>query len=108
MRPHPSLKPQAFLRELVLAALPTGAGVILDPFMGSGSTIAAAEALGLESMGVELHVPYFELATAAVPKLAAIIVRKPQGLSPAPLDAVNAGLIDPPLAPVVLNRKALS
>ena len=44
---HPSLKPQAFMRQLVHAVLPLGEGVILDPFMGSGSTVAAAEALGL-------------------------------------------------------------
>src|SRR5437016_6669211 len=40
--PHPSLKPQSFLRQIVRAALPFGQGVILDPFMGSGSTVAAA------------------------------------------------------------------
>jgi site-specific DNA-methyltransferase (adenine-specific) len=40
--PHPSLKPQAFMRQIVRAALPLGVGTILDPFMGAGSTIAAA------------------------------------------------------------------
>jgi len=45
--PHPSLKPQSFLRQIVRAALPLGEGVILDPFMGSGSTIGAAVACGL-------------------------------------------------------------
>ncbi len=43
---HPSLKPQSFLRQLVHAALPLGVGIIADPFMGSGSTIAATAALG--------------------------------------------------------------
>jgi hypothetical protein len=43
---HPSLKPQAFLRRVVYSSLPLGNGVVLDPFMGSGSTIAAAEAVG--------------------------------------------------------------
>ena len=38
---HPSLKPQAFMRQVVRAALPLGEGVVLDPFMGGGSTIAA-------------------------------------------------------------------
>ena len=37
----------------VRAALPMEEGVILDPFMGSGSTIAAATAMGLESVGLE-------------------------------------------------------
>src|SRR6185503_16172150 len=36
--PHPSLKPQAFMRQIVRAILPMGKGVILDPFMGGGST----------------------------------------------------------------------
>ncbi|HEX7344616.1 MAG TPA: DNA methyltransferase, partial [bacterium] len=37
--PHPSLKPQHLIRQLVRAALPLKKGIILDPFMGSGSTI---------------------------------------------------------------------
>lgn len=67
---HPSLKPQAFMRQLVRAALPLQQGVILDPFMGGGATIAAAEALGHESIGVELDAEYFALARAAIPRLA--------------------------------------
>ncbi len=68
--PHPSLKPQHFLRQLVRAALPLSEGVILDPFMGSGSTIAAAAACGLRSIGLEVNKEYFELATKAIPALA--------------------------------------
>lgn len=68
--PHPSLKPQLLLRQLVRAALPLGKGIILDPFMGSGSTIAAAEAMGLHSIGVEKNREYFEMARAAIPALA--------------------------------------
>jgi site-specific DNA-methyltransferase (adenine-specific) len=68
--PHPSVKPQHFLRQLVRAALPLSEGVILDPFMGSGSTIAAAAACGLRSIGLEVNTPYFELATKAIPALA--------------------------------------
>ncbi|MBM3473313.1 MAG: site-specific DNA-methyltransferase [Armatimonadetes bacterium] len=68
--PHPSLKPQAFLRQLVRAALPLGEGTILDPFMGSGSTIAAAAALGLRAIGLEADPQYFAMAEAAIPRLA--------------------------------------
>ena len=46
LAPHPSLKPQAFLRQIVRAVLPIGPGIILDPFAGAGSTLAAAEAIG--------------------------------------------------------------
>jgi len=69
--PHPSLKPQCFLRKLVRAALPLGKGVILDPFMGSGSTIAAAAACGLRSVGIEINPDYFATAPKAIPLLAA-------------------------------------
>lgn len=72
LAPHPSLKPQAFLRRLTLAALPLGEGTILDPFMGSGSTLAAAAAVGHASIGVEIDSFYFTLATRAIPKLMAL------------------------------------
>ena len=71
LAPHPSLKPQHFLRQLVKAALPLGKGVILDPFMGSGSTIAAALACGLDSIGLEVNREFFDMAQRAIPKLAA-------------------------------------
>ena len=44
--------------------------VIADPFMGSGSTVAAAEALGLSCVGVERYQDYFDMAKKAVPTLA--------------------------------------
>ncbi|MGI8732968.1 MAG: DNA-methyltransferase [Pyrinomonadaceae bacterium] len=72
--PHPSLKPQNFLRKIVRASLPLGEGTILDPFMGSGSTIAAAQACGLFSLGLEVRKEYFAMAEGAIPKLAAITV----------------------------------
>lgn len=67
---HPSLKPQAFMRQVVRAILPLGKGIVLDPFAGSGSTLAAAEALGYESVGVELDPDYAELAARSIPLLA--------------------------------------
>ncbi|WP_177313432.1 DNA-methyltransferase [Burkholderia ubonensis] len=70
--PHPSLKPQAFMRQIVRAVLPLGQGVVLDPFMGAGSTLAAANAIGYESCGVEVDSEFFALATNAVPQLAAL------------------------------------
>src|SRR5947208_10165990 len=68
--PHPSLKPQSFLRQIVRASLPLSQGTILDPFMGSGSTIAAAEACGLASIGLEVREEYYEMAVSAIPQLA--------------------------------------
>ncbi len=69
LAPHPSLKPQAFLRQVVRAILPLGKGVVLDPFAGSGSTIAAAEHIGYESIGVESDLEYLQLAQSAIPLL---------------------------------------
>jgi site-specific DNA-methyltransferase (adenine-specific) len=71
---HPSLKPQAFVRQIVWAALPLGRGILLDPFMGSGSTIAAALYLGYESIGIEIDPEYFTMAQSAIPALAALQV----------------------------------
>lgn len=67
---HPSLKPQALMRQLVHASLPLGKGIVLDPFMGSGATIAAATTLGLRSVGIEKDADFFDLARTAIPKLA--------------------------------------
>lgn len=69
LAPHPSLKPQAFLRQVVRALLPLGEGIVLDPFAGAGSTLAAAEAIGYASIGIEKDVRYFEMACKAIPKL---------------------------------------
>ena len=73
--PHPSLKPQAFLRQLVRAVLPLGEGVVFDPFAGAGSTLAAAEAVGYESIGVEKDDKYFSLASTSIPKLISFRVK---------------------------------
>lgn len=73
--PHPSLKPQAFLRKLVRGVLPLGKGVVLDPFAGAGSTLAAAEAVGYASIGVEKDPRYFDVACTAMPKLAGLLVK---------------------------------
>lgn len=67
---HPSLKPQRFMRQIVRAALPLGEGIVLDPFMGAGSTLAAAEFNGYESIGLERDPDYFGVAVQAVPRLA--------------------------------------
>jgi len=68
--PHPSLKPQDFMRQVVRAALPLGTGIVLDPFMGGGSTIAAAVAVGYDSVGIELDAAFFAATEKAIPLLA--------------------------------------
>lgn len=66
---HPSIKPQSFLRRVVYASLPLGVGMVADPFMGSGSTIAAAEAIGLCGVGIERFQDYYDMARVAIPRL---------------------------------------
>ncbi|MDA8204086.1 MAG: DNA methyltransferase [Chloroflexi bacterium] len=70
--PHPSVKPQAFLRQVVKAMLPTGEGTVLDTFAGCATTLAACEAVGIDGIGVEVDPIYFDLASKAIPKLAAL------------------------------------
>jgi site-specific DNA-methyltransferase (adenine-specific) len=67
---HPSLKPQSFLRKLVYSSLPLGQGIVADPFMGSGSTVAAAEAVGYSCLGVERLAEYFSISQQAITQLA--------------------------------------
>ena len=74
--PHPSLKPQEFLRCVVRAVLPLGEGVVLDPFAGSGSTLAAANAVGYESIGLEKDPAYYQMAIKAIPALAALAANR--------------------------------
>lgn len=80
LAPHPSLKPQAFLRQLVRAVLPLGEGIVLDTFAGSGSTLAAAEHVGYSSIGVENDPHYFEIAKRSIPMLATVKLTAAQTL----------------------------
>jgi DNA modification methylase len=73
---HPSLKPQSFLRQVVRAVLPLGEGVVLDPFAGSGSTLAAALAIGYRSIGIETDRHYVEIARRAIVPLSRLRVRE--------------------------------
>lgn len=75
LAPHPSLKPQAFMRKIVRAVLPLGEGIVCDPFAGAGSTLAAAEAVGYASVGIERDTRYFATASQSIPKLATLKIR---------------------------------
>jgi DNA modification methylase len=74
--PHPSLKPQSFLRQLVRASLPLGSGIVYDPFAGSGSTLAAAQAVGYHAVGTERDAKYYRMGCKAVTGLAALKVKE--------------------------------
>ena len=60
------------MRQVVYAALPLGEGIIVEPFMGSGSTVAAAEAMGVSCIGIERYTEYYEMSRTAIPQLAGL------------------------------------
>jgi site-specific DNA-methyltransferase (adenine-specific) len=64
------------MRQIVRAALPLGEGIVLDPFMGGGSTIAAACAVGYQSIGIESDPEFYQMAVQAIPRLAALVPGK--------------------------------
>ena len=93
--PHPSLKPQAFMRQIVRAALPLGEGIVLDPFMGGGSTIAAAVALGYQSIGIESDDEFYRIAVQAIPRLAALTIHDNGASESRAIDVYQRSLFEP-------------
>jgi len=64
---HPTVKPTELMRYLCRLVTPKG-GIVLDPFMGSGSTGKAAILEGFHFVGIELDPDYFEIACARIEK----------------------------------------
>ncbi len=62
---HPTVKPVTLMSYLCKLVTPSG-GIILDPFMGSGSTGIAAQLEGFDFIGIELEQDYFEIAKARI------------------------------------------
>jgi DNA modification methylase len=59
---HPTMKPTDLMRYLCRLVTPPE-GIVLDPFMGSGSTGKAAMLEGFQFIGIERDAEYFEIAT---------------------------------------------
>ncbi|NBU72023.1 MAG: site-specific DNA-methyltransferase [Bacteroidetes bacterium] len=58
---HPTVKAQKLMRYLCRLITPPG-GIVLDPFMGSGSTGMAAKSEGFEFIGIEKEDEYFSIS----------------------------------------------
>jgi site-specific DNA-methyltransferase (adenine-specific) len=54
---HPTQKPEKLIAKLILASCPAG-GVVLDPFLGSGTTSVVAKKLGRKYVGIEMNEEY--------------------------------------------------
>jgi site-specific DNA-methyltransferase (adenine-specific) len=63
--PHPTVKPTDLMRYLCRLITPPN-GIVLDPFMGSGSTGKAAMAEGFRFVGIEREAEYIEIARARI------------------------------------------
>ncbi|MFM9967254.1 MAG: DNA-methyltransferase [Burkholderiales bacterium] len=62
---HPTQKPLALIERMVRASCPVG-GVVLDPFMGSGTTAIAAARHGRRFIGFEINPDYIAIAQRRV------------------------------------------
>jgi len=62
---HPTVKPTDLMRYLCRLVTPKG-GTVLDPFMGSGSTLKAAELEGFSAIGIEIDPEYCEIARSRI------------------------------------------
>lgn len=54
---HPTQKPEKLIAKLILASCPVG-GIVLDPFLGSGTTSVVAKKLGRQYVGIEMNEEY--------------------------------------------------
>jgi site-specific DNA-methyltransferase (adenine-specific) len=77
---HPTVKPTDLMAYLIRLVTPKG-GIVLDPFMGSGSTGKAAVREGMDFIGIERENEYFEIAKSRIEyeRNKPIIVETPAG-----------------------------
>lgn len=66
---HPTVKPLALMRYLITLITPPN-GMVLDPFLGSGSTLVAAKELGFSGRGIESDPEYIKIANKRIENVA--------------------------------------
>jgi len=96
---HPTQKPEALLARVLLTSSRPG-DVVLDPFLGSGTTGAVAKRLGRNFVGIERDAGYFAAASA---RIGAVETLPPSALNAAPakrqapkvpfINVIEAGLL---------------
>ena len=59
---HPTVKPISLMKYILKLLAPPSNPICLDPFAGSGSTLLAAKELGINCIGIEKELEYFEIA----------------------------------------------
>jgi modification methylase len=98
---HPTQKPEALLHRIILASSQAG-DVVLDPFLGSGTTAVVAKRLGRSFIGIERDKAYAEAAEARLEALAPLdkdalqVAKGKRGEARIPFGAlVELGLISP-------------
>lgn len=85
---HPTEKPWRLMSEIITDFTNPGE-LILDPFMGSGTTLVAAMRTGRRAIGIEMNPSYFEMACQRVHNA----FRQPDLFIPAPVAPVQESLI---------------
>lgn len=60
---HPTVKPISLMKYIITLLAPPGNPIMLDPFLGSGTSLVAAKELGISAIGIEKEKEYVEIAT---------------------------------------------
>ena len=85
---HPTVKPLALMRWLVRLVTPPG-GLVLDPFLGSGTTAQAARAEGFRCIGIELELDHLPLIVARLDARPPTAIGAERAVDGEPLDLLD-------------------
>lgn len=66
---HPTLKPLKLMEYLIKLVMPPKDGIIIDPFMGSGTTLLACKQLGIKCIGIETSEEYCQMAVSRLKQM---------------------------------------
>ncbi len=86
-REHPTMKPVELIRRCLSNSCPSG-GIVLDPFCGSGSTLIAAELLGMSGYAIELSPAYCDVILARLEAATGVAPRR-EGSEPGRTDGAR-------------------